>query len=69
MTGNMIERTKLTLFAVLFSAVCGLAGTEKPNIVYILCDDLGYGDVQCLVPVELKNAGAPGETVGEQDLI
>jgi len=33
---------------LLLCATAFAAAAEKPNVVYILCDDLGYGDVKCL---------------------
>ncbi|HVJ84702.1 MAG TPA: arylsulfatase [Caulifigura sp.] len=46
----------LFVFRLLLLAACFIvagdarAAEAKPNIVYILCDDLGYGDVRCLNP-------------------
>ncbi len=34
----------------LAAALCAQAAPPKPNLVFILADDLGYGDVRCLNP-------------------
>lgn len=44
-----MKRNITALTICLFLCAQAFAATaDKPNILYILCDDLGYGDVKCL---------------------
>ena len=49
--------TRTRIFTVgLLAAGSLLSSAEKPNIVYIMCDDLGYGDIHCMAPETSKIA-------------
>ena len=40
----------LICLALFLAALTASAAASKPNLVFILCDDLGYGDVRCFNP-------------------
>lgn len=43
-------RTLPAVILCLLAVLHTLSAADKPNIIFILCDDLGYGDVKCLNP-------------------
>lgn len=59
----------ITLLAALLSSTPAFAQAVQPNIVYILADDLGYGDVQCLNPQRGKIATPHIDRMAAQGMI
>lgn len=45
--------------AAMFSALPGLAAENKPNVVFILADNVGYGDMGPYGGGELRGAPTP----------
>ena len=59
-------KTQLLALIILASAVCA---AQKPNIIYVLCDDLGYGDIQCLNPERGKIKTPNADRLAKEGMI
>lgn len=62
----MIRSTTCLVF-LLFSNL-GFAA-KPPNIVFVLCDDLGYGDIQCLNPERGKIPTPAADRLAKEGMI
>jgi arylsulfatase A len=66
-----MKTTLALLAALLLTPLAGRSAESptKPNIVYILCDDLGYGDVHCFNPERGKIATPQLDRMAAQGMI
>ena len=66
---NRNKIMKPTVLTLLATCLASFAETTKPNIVYILADDMGYGDVQILNPKRGKIATPHMDQVAKDGMI
>ncbi len=57
------------LLALFLPTVFLNAAPSHPNIVYLICDDLGYGDVHCLAPHSCKIATPSADRLASEGMI
>ncbi|MBT5167935.1 MAG: sulfatase-like hydrolase/transferase, partial [Opitutales bacterium] len=61
---------KSTFFVLLFLFGASLtSAVNKPNIVYIICDDLGYGEIHTLAPETSKIATPGADRLATQGMV
>ena len=57
------------LWLLFLLCASSFAASPRPNIVFLICDDLGYGDVHCLNPEHGKIATPGADRLAAQGII
>jgi len=66
---NTTQRPILAVLTACIASLSSFAAEHRPNIIYILADDMGYGDVQILNPKRGKIATPHMDRVGAEGMI
>ncbi len=66
---HTVSRVCSVVALVGLSAAANVGAAEKPNIIYLICDDLGYGDVHCLAPQTSKIPTPHADKLASQGMI
>jgi arylsulfatase A-like enzyme len=68
LTKGICMKTLLVNLLIISLTSLGYA-QSKPNIIFLLCDDLGYGDVHCLSPETSKIPTPHADALASQGMI
>ena len=66
---NIVLVSGVLMLTLAGNSAFGAPSSAGPNILYVLCDDLGYGDVHCLNPDRGKIATPNMDRLGLQGII
>ena len=66
---RQISITFLSILVLLTASLSTSAAEVMPNVVFIMCDDLGYGDVHCFNPVNGKIATPNADRLAREGMM
>jgi arylsulfatase A-like enzyme len=61
--------TRILSFVLCLCSPAWASGADRPNIIFIMCDDLGYGDVHCMAPETGKIATPCADKLASEGMI
>ena len=59
----------IRFFILSLLAAASVVCAEQPNFVFLICDDLGYGDIQCLAPETSKISTPSADKLASEGMI
>ncbi len=66
---NLLDVRYIAIALLTLVGNVGIWAADLPNVVYIICDDLGYGDVHCLAPKTCMIATPGADALADQGMI